>query len=161
MLCRGEGGNRDLRRFPTVAPRALDLGDQGHGAQRVCHTDPSGCAELLSRGWPRPLISWCINYFVPPLSPKAGRAESNASCGLLVITSLRGPGSFFVSSLKQADADHLRPEGMPRKGAVLAADTRPECGSLEPSLSSGRLHLLSLVRSCKSGLGSIRSLPGC
>src|SRR4029077_1987813 len=37
------------------------------------------------------------------------------------------------------------------KGAVLvscalAADTRLECVSLEPSLSSGRLHLLSLVR---------------
>jgi hypothetical protein len=30
--------------------------------------------------------------------------------------------------------------------APLAADTRPECVSLEPSLSSGRLHLLSLVR---------------
>jgi hypothetical protein len=40
---------------------------------------------------------------------------------------------------------------MPRKGAgsslaPLAADTWPECVSLEPSLSSGRLHLLSLVR---------------
>jgi hypothetical protein len=30
--------------------------------------------------------------------------------------------------------------------APLAADTRPECVSPEPSLSSGRLHLLSLVR---------------
>src|SRR5205809_5379424 len=34
--------------------------------------------------------------------------------------------------------------------APLAADTRPECGSLKPSLSSGRLHLLSLVRSTRA-----------
>src|SRR5271165_808129 len=34
--------------------------------------------------------------------------------------------------------------------APLAADTRPECVSLETSLSSGRLHLLSLVRSTRA-----------
>jgi len=32
----------------------------------------------------------------------------------------------------------------------LAADTRPECVSLKMSLSSGRLHLLSLVRSTRA-----------
>jgi hypothetical protein len=34
--------------------------------------------------------------------------------------------------------------------APLAADTRPECVSLKTSLSSGRLHLLSLVRSTRA-----------
>src|ERR1700746_1554893 len=38
--------------------------------------------------------------------------------------------------------------------APLAADTRPECVSLKPSLSSGRLHLLSLV--CRA-----RTLQDC
>lgn len=34
--------------------------------------------------------------------------------------------------------------------APLAADRRPECVSLKPSLSSGRLHLLFLVRSTRA-----------
>src|SRR5467141_4136268 len=34
--------------------------------------------------------------------------------------------------------------------APLAADTQPECVSLKTSLSSGRLHLLSLVRSTRA-----------
>ena len=38
--------------------------------------------------------------------------------------------------------------------APLAADTQPECVSLKPSLSSGRLHLLSLV--CR-----MRTLQDC
>jgi hypothetical protein len=40
----------------------VNLGDQGHGAQRGCHADPSRGAELLSRGRPCPLISSCIDY---------------------------------------------------------------------------------------------------
>ena len=47
-LWRGQGGVRELRRFPALAPRAVDLGHQGHGAQRGGHAYPSRGADLLS-----------------------------------------------------------------------------------------------------------------
>jgi hypothetical protein len=45
---------RKFRRFPALAPRAIDPEDRGHGAQRGCHGYPSRGVELLSRGRPRP-----------------------------------------------------------------------------------------------------------